>query len=174
MRDAMVAAINLNLFNKNSDRVKMANIAQTVNVLQAVILTEGEKMLLTPTWHVFKLFRDHQENTLLDSVLECDKIPTIKGNLAQITESVSEDENGHTHITLANLSATDAVTMEVELLGREVQKAAGEMLTNTIYAYNTFDEPDKVKTQKVEAIKVSKDKLEVVLPSCCVMHLEVE
>ena len=69
MRDAMVAALTLNIFNKHADRVQMANIAQTVNVLQAVILTEGDKMVLTPTYHVFKMYKDHQQNTLIGSYL---------------------------------------------------------------------------------------------------------
>ena len=74
MRDALVAGINLNLFNKHSDRVKMANIAQMVNVLQSMILTEGEKMVKTPTYHVFDLYQVHQENDLLASSLETEQV----------------------------------------------------------------------------------------------------
>ena len=99
MRDALVAAINLNIFNQHSDRVVMANIAQMVNVLQAVILTEGSKMLLTPTYHVFDLYKEHQGATLLESSLETE---TIGGEnpVPNLTQSVSVSESGALHITI--------------------------------------------------------------------------
>ena len=174
MRDAMVAAINLNLFNKHSDRVKMANMAQMVNVVQSVILTEGAKMILTPTYYVFKLFRDHQENILLDSVLEETVIGTEENRIPQISESVSEDEEGRVHITLANLSAREEAVLEISLLGKEIQNVSGEMVVNDIHAHNTFEEPEKVVIQNVKDIMFTKDKLVVNMSPCCVMHLEVE
>ena len=173
MRDAIVAAINLNLFNKYSDRVKMANIAQMVNVLQAVILTEGSKMLLTPTYHVFDLFKAHQEGTLLESSLETENIG-IKGfEIPQINESVSEDEDGNIHITLANASATATCTMNILLKGRNGCKVTGEMLTNEICAKNTFAEPEQVKLVALDELMVKEDEIVIELPACSVVHLVV-
>ena len=95
MRDAMVAALTLNIFNKHSDRIMMANIAQTVNVLQSMILTDAEKMVLTPTYYVFKMFKEHQNNMLLGSFITTDKIDSkeAKRSCPQLIESASIDEN---------------------------------------------------------------------------------
>ena len=105
MRDALVAAVNLNIFNKHCDRVKMANIAQLVNVLQSVILTEGKKMILTPTYHAFDMYRCHQGNELLDSFLETETIGMEEAyRVPNLHESVSVDKEGVIHIPVANLS----------------------------------------------------------------------
>ena len=101
MRDAMVAALTLNIFNRHSDRVVMANIAQLVNVLQSVILTEGGKMVLTPTYHVFDLYKCHQDATLLGCFAESG----IVEGVADLSVSASEDSEGTVHITAANLNA---------------------------------------------------------------------
>ena len=118
MRDALVAAINLNIFNQHSDRVVMANIAQMVNVLQAVILTDGEKMIKTPTYHVFDLFKDHQEATLLESSLETEEIGG-ENSVPNLTQSVSIDENGVMHITVGNLSLDQAYPVECTIVGKK-------------------------------------------------------
>lgn len=176
MRDAMVAAINLNLFNKYSDRVKMANIAQMVNVLQAVILTEGEKMILTPTYHVFDMYKDHQQSTLLESKLEVQNIGVENIEIPQITESVSEDDKGRIHITLANLSATQNCPIEIVLYGKQINSVNGEVLAEEIHAKNTFDVPNQVCTKNINPteIKTEGDKLFITMPSSSVMHLVVE
>ena len=109
MRDALVAGINLNLFNKHSDRVKMANIAQMVNVLQSMILTEGEKLVKTPTYHVFDLYQVHQENDLLASSLETEQVGLEDEYMVpNLTESVSVDANGVLHITMTNVDLEKA------------------------------------------------------------------
>ena len=172
MRDALVAAINLNLFNKYSERIKMANIAQLVNVLQAVILTDGEKMILTPTYHVFKLYAAHQENMLLESVLKQEMISVGEMDIPQLSESVSVDADGRIQITLANLSATQAIPVDVTIFGKQVDKVSGEMVTNEIAAHNTFENPEVVNIVTVDNIAVTKDGFSVTLPACSVMHLE--
>ena len=109
VRDALVAGVTLNIFNKHCDRVKMANIAQMVNVLQAVILTEGEKMVKTPTYHVFHMYRHHQGAELLNSTLSgSGEVGPEEWRVPNITESVSRDGDGVITITLNNLSATAA------------------------------------------------------------------
>ena len=174
MRDAMVAAINLNLFNQHCDRVKMTNIAQMVNVLQAMLLTEGEKLVKTPTYHVFDLFKAHQDAQLIDSYLECGEIESGEGAIPQISQSVSEDANGVLHATLANLSAENSCPVELVLQGRVVRQAAGEILQGEIHQKNTFDDPDCVGTAPFTAVAVDADTLRLELPACSVLHLHIQ
>ena len=106
MRDALVAAVTLNIFNKHCDRVKMACIAQLINVLQSVILTEGEKMILTPTYHIFHMYKYHQDAELLHSDLTgVDMIQNGEFSIPALQESVSVQKDGTITVTLANLSA---------------------------------------------------------------------
>ncbi len=174
MRDAMVAAVNLNLFNKNSDRVKMANIAQLVNVLQAVILTEGEKMVLTPTYHVFKMFSDHQEATLLDSTLATETIGTEENKIPNLTESVSRAEDGTITITLANLSLDASYPIEAVFAESAAASATGTILTGAMKAHNTFDAPDTVKTTDFTDITVANGKVSFTVPPCSVVKVNVK
>jgi alpha-N-arabinofuranosidase len=162
MRDAMVASINLDIFNKHSDRVKMANIAQLANVLQSVVLTEGEKMLLTPTYYVFKMFAMHQEATLIDSFIETDEIGTDEFKVPSLYESASLSEDGTINLSVTNLSATDEAEVETILIETKASKVEAEILTGAWNAYNTFDNPEAVTeksfdkyTQKDGAINVT-------------------
>ena len=175
MRDAMVAAVNLNLFNKYCSRVKMANIAQLVNVLQSVILTEGEKMILTPTYHVFNLYKHHQEGQLLESSVETEEIGLEKEYMIQnLTESVSMDAEGRIHITVANLSADQSCPVEVKIAEKQVNTARAEILTNEIHAKNTFDEPNTVHTEAFDGLKTENGSICFTMPACSVMHVVVE
>ena len=145
VRDALVAAITLNTFNKHSDRVKMACLAQMVNVLQAVILTEGEKMLRTPTYHVMHMYRHHQDGLLLDSHLEDVKVTGTGAHpLPKLTESVSE-KDGIITVTIGNLSATDAEKVQLKLHGRGYKVLEAKIVTGAdIHSHNTFEDPDAV------------------------------
>ena len=96
MRDAVVAALYLNIFNSHSRRVVMANLAQTVNVLQAIILTDGEKMIKTPTYHVMDLFKEHMDGTLLYSFVDND----YENGIACISQSASVDDKNRIHVTI--------------------------------------------------------------------------
>jgi alpha-N-arabinofuranosidase len=175
MRDALVAGINLNIFNKHCDRVKMANIAQLVNVLQSVILTEGEKMLLTPTYHVFKMYQDHQASELLDSRIETKTIGLEEEFMVpNLHESVSMAKDGKVHITLNNLSATDHFEIESVLFETSVKSVKGTILTGDIRAYNTFENPENVKTKEFTASTVTGNKVLFTIPACSVLHLELE
>jgi alpha-N-arabinofuranosidase len=173
MRDALVAGINLNIFNKHCDRVKMANIAQLVNVLQSVILTEGAKMVKTPTYYVFKMFNAHQDGELLDSFIETEEIGSEKDKVPNLTESVSVDKDGKIHATICNLSCTDAYDVNVVLADAQVKAVSGEILTNKMDAYNTFEAPDTVKTEEF-AVNTGTDGLTVNIPACSVIHLIIE
>lgn len=174
MRDALVAGINLNIFNKHSDRVVMANLAQVVNVLQSVILTEGEKMILTPTYHVFDLFKDHQEGTLLDSMIETGLAGTTEHKVPNLHESVSMDTEGKIHITLCNLSLDESYIIETTVVGKNFNKACGRILTGDSHAHNTFEDPLKVIPSEFDSYIVTDGGLNITIPACSVVSLTLE
>jgi len=162
MRDALVAAITLNIFNKYSNRVVMANIAQTVNVLQAVILTEGAKMVLTPTYHVFKMYKVHQDATLVGSHIQAETIDEY--NIPNLSVSASLDAKGALNITAANLSLSKAAPIVCDIAGMDVKTATGRILTGKVDAHNTFEAPDTVKVIDFNDAKIANGKLTFELP----------
>ena len=152
----------------------MANIAQMVNVLQAVILTEGDKMVLTPTYHVFDLYKNHHDATLLSTYAETECVGTEEDKVQNITVSSSVDANGVVHITAANLSATEDCPVELTLLGKCGGKASGRILTGGIAAYNDFDCPETVKIQVFEEITEKDGAFCFTLPACSVVEITVK
>ncbi len=174
IRDALVAGINLNIFNKHCDRVRMANIAQTVNVLQSVILTEGKKMLLTPTYHVFRMFKYHQDAQLLQSFLTgVDETGMGEWMVPEVTESVSA-KDGMVNITLNNLSADDAKTVEISFDELKVSSIEASVVTGAMNAHNTFENADVVKTEELKNVEITETGIKVTLPACSVVLLRVK
>ena len=176
MRDAIAAALTLNIFNKHSDRIIMANIAQTVNVLQAVILTEADKMVLTPTYHVFKMYKDHQDNTLIGSYLTTDNIESkeIKRSCPQLIESASVDENGIIYSTVTNVSATKASKIKCQIADTRVKSIKAEILFGDIHSKNDFDNADSVKTVEFTDFKKHSDGFTANIPPCSVVKFIIE
>ena len=175
MRDALVAGINLNIFNKHCDRVKMANIAQLCNVLQSMIITEGKDMFTTPTYHVFKMYSAHQDGTLIESSIETKDIGLEeKYMVPNLHESCSKDKDGKYHITLNNLSVSESYPIEATFAGKTVKSVKASIVTGQRDDKNTFDQPDKVKEVLFTECKYHDDKIDFEIPSCSVMHLEVE
>ena len=174
MRDALVACINLNIFNKHSDRVKMACIAQMVNVLQSVILTDGPRMVKTPTWHVFRMFRDHQDAQLVESFIETETIGEEEAYMVpNLSESASIDKEGRLQITIGNLSVTDAYPVETELTGFCAKKVTAQILTGEMRALNTFEEPDAVQAKPFD-VALTDGGLNFTVPPCSVVQITVE
>jgi alpha-N-arabinofuranosidase len=171
MRDALVAGINLNIFNKHCDRVRMANIAQLVNVLQSVILTDGEKMIKTPTYHVFNMYKYHQDAELLSSSIETERIGTETDKVPNLTESVSLGKDGKIHVTITNLSVTEDYDICGEFTGTQILGVKGEILTNEMRAHNTFDAPETVHTESFDGCKVDGTQVSFTIPACSVLHL---
>lgn len=175
MRDALVAGITLNLFNKHSDRIKMANIAQMVNVLQSVILTEGEKMIKTPTYHVFNMYKYHQDAMLIDSSIETETIGIEEEYMVpNLTESVSLDAEGVMHITVTNLSVEKSCDIDAVIVDTKITQITGEILTNEMHAMNTFEEPETVHTEVFEGAELTEQGLKFTIPACSVIHLALK
>lgn len=166
MRDAIVAALTLNIFNKHSDRIHMANIAQAVNVLQSVILTDGADMLLTPTYHVFKMYKEHQENTLLGSYITSQKNGTKDYSLPQLIESASVNEDGVICSTVVNTSASETAEIKCQIADFAVRSIEAEILTGEIDRYNSFENKNAVETRKFTDFKPLADGFTAVLPAC--------
>lgn len=177
MRDALVAGMTLNIFNKHSDRVKMACIAQLVNVLQSVMLTDGEKMIKTPTYYVFKMYRHHQGATLLSSeLLDNGTVGEGKNELPKIFESVSEDENGVITITLSNNSLEEDEDIDITFVadGGSMNVTEASIISGVMNAHNTFDNTDNVAEKSFDGYSKSESGIKVKLPKCSVVMLRLK
>ncbi len=174
IRDAVLAGLTLNIFNKHSDRVRMANLAQMVNVLQSVILTDGADMILTPTYHVFDLYKGHQDGMLLESAIESEDIGLEEEwQVPNLTESVSADAEGNIHITVTNQSADKDYAVDTFLVDYDVTDVLGEIVHGEMQDKNTFEKPDCVKVQAFDDVEKTAHGLKFVIPARSVLHLVV-
>ncbi|MCB0531423.1 MAG: alpha-N-arabinofuranosidase [Lewinellaceae bacterium] len=175
MRDAMIAATTLNIFNNHCDRVKMANLAQTINVLQAVILTDEEKMLLTPTYHVMKMYNVHQDALLLPVDVQNCNYTFENQSLPALSASASRDNSGVTHISVANIDSKETKSVTVELRGIAVGTVEAEILRSAkLQDHNTFDQPDAIKPARFNGFKRNGNSIEMELPPFSVVVLAVK
>ncbi|RXG16108.1 alpha-N-arabinofuranosidase [Leeuwenhoekiella aestuarii] len=173
MRDAMIAGMTLNIFHNHARRVKMANLAQVVNVLQAVILTEGEKMILTPTYHVMKMYNVHQDAQLIPIELATPDYAYNDEKLPAVNASASKDAEGKVHISLVNIDANKSNTISVDVSALKLKGFTAEILTSkTLEDHNTFESPEKIQPEKFKKFKLKKGILEVELPPFSVVVLE--
>ncbi len=174
LRDALVAGINLNIFNNNADRVKMANIAQTVNVLQAVILTKDDEMVLTPTYYVFKMYSVHQDATLIPSNLKTEKYE-LDGKSVPAVNASASTKDGVVSITLCNLNPNKTESVEVTVTGDEFSSASGQIITSDkMNNYNDFGKKETVNIKDFEVAKPKNGKLTVELPSKSVVLVQLK
>jgi alpha-L-arabinofuranosidase len=174
MRDAVAAAVSLNIFNAHSDRVQMANLAQMVNVLQSVILTEGEKMVLTPTYHVFDLFKGHHDATLIESYVQQDLIGTEEAQVPALHLSASERTDGKVHATVVNLSANESRSTSLMLAGRTFTSASIRYISGDMNSHNAFGQPAQVDIRSMPDVAVEGNRLSLELPACCVAEIVLE
>ncbi len=172
LRDAMVAGLTLNIFNNHCERVKMANIAQTVNVLQAMILTDGAKMVLTPTYHVYRLYAVHHNATLLPTALECDDYTFEGESIPAMNVSASRAEDGRIHVSLCNIDPKNAITVQAQLEGASVKTIRGQVLTaNLITAHNTFEDPWIVEPVAFNGVTITEGGFTAEIPARSVVVL---
>ncbi len=175
LRDALVAGINLNIFNNHCDRVRVGNIAQMINVLQAVILTKDANMVLTPTYHVFDLYKVHHDAEMLPTSLQAEEYQFQGQKLPAVSVSASRNAAGRIHITLTNLDPNKERRLPVELRGAKVTKVTGRVvMADAINAFNDFERPDRVKAAAFECARLNAGGLEVTLPARSVVMLELE
>lgn len=174
MRDAMVAALSLNTFHNLTDRVKMTNIAQIANVLQSMVLTKDDKMVLTPTYYVFKMYVPHQDarfipltvGTAVRDVRDNRKVPVVS--------ATASEKNGVVTISLANTDLAKAQEIEIPLDGIKATKVSGEILTAAdIRDYNDFDRAEKVTLRPFDKAKINKGVLRLSLPTKSIVTLSL-
>jgi len=172
LRDAVVAAVNLNIFHAHADRVRMTNIAQMINVLQAMILTDKEKMLLTPTYHVFNMYKPFRGANVLPVELEAPRHQMGETSAPTFTASAARGSDGRLHIALVNLDPRETQTCNIKLSGAAPRKISGTILTaDAMDAHNTFDKPATVKPAAFTVTRVSEGSIRVVVPAKSIIVL---
>ncbi len=175
LRDALVAGVTLNIFNQHCERVRMANIAQTINVLQAMALTDGEKMALTPSYHVFDLYQVHQDATLLPSNLTYNSYTFGDETLPGLHASVSRNAEGRIHATVCNLHPRDEAELEIDVRGAAPKSVSGRVLTaDALDAHNTFDQPAAVTPRPLTDATVTNGTARVTLPARSVVLIALQ
>jgi len=175
MRDAMIAGVTLNVFHNHCDRVRMANLAQTVNVLQAVILTSKEKMIITPTYHVLEMYNVHQDATMLPVTLITNDYVLGNEKLPAVSVSASKDKDGVTHISLVNIDASKSQSISINIRGAKYSSVSGRILTSKkLQDFNSFDQSNKIQPAAFKEAKLSADLLQVQLPPFSVVVLTLK
>ena len=174
MRDAMIAGVTLNTFNNHADRVRGANLAQIVNVLQSVILTNEEKMLLTPTYHVMKMYNVHQDALLVPISIESPMYEYQGKKLTAVSASASKDGSGALNISLTNIDFTKSHEVIINLRGESFSKVTGQILTAAkINDFNSFEQPSKIAVKDFSAAKLENGTLKLIIPAYSVVQLKV-
>lgn len=175
LRDALIAGTTLNIFNNHASRVKMANLAQTINVLQALILTEENKMLLTPTYHVFDMYKVHQDAKQLNLNFSAPDYELNGKKIKAVNASASIDSTGTIHISLVNLDATKTIDINTDMSAFKWAGVEGSIITSSaVNDHNTFGDPQKVRMSKFNGAKKNGDQLLVKLPPHAVITLTLK
>jgi len=175
MRDAMIAGLTLNIFNNNCDRVRMANLAQTINVLQAVILTDKEKMILTPTYHVMEMYNVHQDALMIPLTVTSNEFVQGDKKLKAVSASASKDKNGDVHISVVNIDAHSEQEIMIELGGVSAKSVTGRILrSEKLQDHNSFDDPGKVKPALFDKAVLTGSSVSVKLPPYSVVVLTLK
>jgi alpha-N-arabinofuranosidase len=175
LRDAVTAGLYLNIFNNHCERVKMANIAQMVNVLQSVVLTKDNNIALTPTYYVFKMYAVHQDAVMLPINLICEQYTNGSSRINSLSVSASKDKDGKIHISITNLDPAIEKLLSCEVRGTSVKRVIGEIITaKSMNAYNDFGKPEEVTIKPFTDAQLQKGILKVNLPAKSVVMLELE
>ena len=173
MRDAMIAGMTLNIFNNHAERVKMANLAQTINVLQAVILTEGEKIILTPTYHVMKMYAVHQDAQLIPVSYDSPLFEKNGDSLPAISISASQGPNNQINISLVNIDDKKSHTLSIDLRSLNIKNLEGLILkSKSIQDHNDFDHPETITPIEYNKAKFKNGTITLDLPPFSVLVLK--
>ena len=172
MRSALCAALMLHIFHKYADRIRLCNLAQTINVLQAILLTEGGQMVKTPTYHVFDLLQGHQDSRVLP-VSWVDGPDTIAKGLPRVDVSSSLTADGQVVLSMVNLSADEPVSLAVDMMDGQILRASGRYITGAVNAHNTFEQPDAVSPAALDTLNMEGARLSVTLPPCAIASVMV-
>lgn len=174
LRDGVIAALHFHIFQRHADRVSMTNIAQTVNVLQAMILTQGGKMLRTPTYWVFEMFKGHQGGTVIQTEIQSPDYVFADSKIPALSASATRSKDGAILLSLTNTHPNQPLATRVVLAGIAGKTITGRILTAaTMQAHNTFEAPDAVQPTAFAAFKATDAALSVEMPAKSVVTLEI-
>lgn len=176
IRDALVASTTLDILNKHSDRVRIANIAQTVNVLQAMILTDGEQMLKTPTYHVFDFYTVHHNNKLLPLDLDAEQYEYEGESIPSVSATASKSDDGTVNLTITNLHASENQEVAADIRGMNISSVDGARIltADAVDAINTFKDPDNVSPQNFNDYSLEDNGLRLRIPSKSVIVIRIQ
>lgn len=174
LRDALVAGTNLNIFNNHADRVKMANIAQVANVLQSIIITDKDKMVLTPTYYVFDMYKVHQNAMLVSSKVESPQFMFDNQGIAAINASASIDQDGKMHVTICNTDLYNEYKTHCTIKGFIPKHLTGTILNDKeMNAHNTFENPNVLNIRPFTDFSIESSQVEVTIPAKSVIAIEI-
>ena len=181
MRDAFVAALTLNVFHRHTDRVRMANIAQVVNVLQSMILTDTKgtgHMVLTPTYHVFNMYKDFQEATYLLMDVKTDSM-SVRGNrtIPLLSTSAARTADGTIVVALANVSLDkeQKVNLSLDGIASKPKTVTGQILScKSVADYNDFENPNRIVPTEFKDAKLSKQNVSVKIPAKSIAVIKIK
>jgi alpha-N-arabinofuranosidase len=175
LRDALIAAATFNIFHRHADRVRMANIAQMVNVLQSIILTDRQRMLLTPTYHVFDLFQVFQGATSLPFQMDSPRYAAQGTAIPAISGSAARSADGAVHLSLVNFDPHHAASLRVALAGMAASTVQATLLTgSSMDAHNTFEAPNAVHPIAYSGAALEPHAVTVTLPPMSVIVVELK
>jgi alpha-N-arabinofuranosidase len=175
LRDALIAGTTLNIFNNHSDRVRMANLAQTINVLQSIILTKGNQIVLTPTYHVFDMYKVHMDAKKLNLNFKSPDYTVGNQKIPALNISASQDSTGAVHITMVNLDPAKAINIRSVLPGVQFKTVSGQILTSKkLTDINTFENPNNLKIMPFSGAKKMGEELVLDLPAQSIVTLELK
>ncbi len=174
MRDAMIAGMTLNIFNNHAKRVKMANLAQTINVLQSVILTQGKDMIVTPTYHVMEMYKVHQDATLIPIEIKSEEYRLGNESIPALSVSASQDSQGRVHISAVNIDPANTKQVSLDLGTLKVGKVSGRILkAEKLRDYNSFENPTRITPEPYKQAELKGTQLKITLPAHSVVVLEL-
>jgi alpha-N-arabinofuranosidase len=174
MRDALVAGLTLNYLNDRCDRVRMANIAQTVNVLQSLIFTDEEKMMLTPTYHVYDMYKVHHDAEMLPVDVDGPDYSFGDQRLPAVSISASRSEAGLIHLSTVNIDPERKLELAFSLVGVEVNSVSATLLSaKDINSHNTFEHPEEVVIREFSDVKIKGEQILLNLPAHSIVMLEI-
>jgi alpha-N-arabinofuranosidase len=177
MRDALIASVTLDIFNHRTDRVKMANIAQVINVLQAMILTKDDKMVLTPTYHVFEMYKEHQNAQNIPLFFVSPKYVYNEQVLDAISCTLSKGQNGKYHLTISNIDAKNAQSVELPLAALKLKgniSNARVLTCKSFGDHNTFENPNAVKPVEFKGASAKQGVVKLQLPQLSIVSIDLE
>ena len=174
LRDAIVAGLNLNIFNNFCERLYMANIAQTVNVLQAMVLTQDAQMVRTPTYYVYKLYVPHHDAVLLPTQIKCTDYAFDGDQIPSLNASASMDQSQTIHLSVVNADPSQEKSLECKIYGKKVSTISGQILTaETMNDYNDFGKPEAVTIKDFSGARLKNGLIQINIPSKSIIMLEL-